>query len=89
MNFAVVYACGMINGKTSSQSVWIFGRNRTLQQEYITKSLEALKTSKIVFKSLVSTSQNNCSVPLKATTKKTDNVTTTAVSTTTDDFFND
>ena len=84
-----MYACGMVNGKTSSQSAWILGRNRTLQQEWITKSLDALKTSKIMSKSLITTNQINCTVPLKATTRKVDIVTTTTVATTTDEFFDE
>lgn len=62
VDFALVYACGMMNRNSSSQMIWILGRNKTLQPEYITKSLEALKASKIVAKSWTKTSHNDCSV---------------------------
>lgn len=76
VNYAVLFGCGMVNDNKNSHGVWIVSRNRTLSQEYVTKSFDALKRSKIVTKPLAITKQTNCSVSTASTTTKSP-VTTT------------
>jgi hypothetical protein len=72
VNYAVLYGCGLVNGKESSNGVWILGRNQTLPIEYVTKAIEALKRSKIVTKPFIVTNQSNCSFVPRSPIQKTD-----------------
>lgn len=59
-NYAVTFACGTVPVVGAVQMIWIYGRNRTLDQNYINQALADLKLKNIETTNLVDVDQKNC-----------------------------
>lgn len=61
LNYAVAFACGLINKRQNGQMLWILSRTRSLQQGFLDQAMAALNRSSIQTRSLVASDQTNCS----------------------------
>lgn len=67
-NYAVVFACGTINKRQNGQMAWILSRSRSLQPEYLSKSLDVLsnRVNNLDLRALIQSDQTACSSGIAA-----------------------
>jgi hypothetical protein len=60
LNYAVTYFCATLPFTATAEVAWIYSRQRTLNETYLTTAVNALKAKNLNLKNFVDINQSGC-----------------------------
>jgi hypothetical protein len=59
-NYAVTYFCGTVPFVRTAEVAWIYSRQRTLNETYLTTAINALKAQNLNTRNFIDVNQSGC-----------------------------